>query len=166
MCSELTPRARIPDTRIPQLMQPWRLWWSHWLLLLLLPMIVEAMFWGFSKIEGRFQFWKTSWRVMTKRRCYRQGITILNWVEGRPSILEKRLTRKKWAILGLITLWKWPEFFSHTFLTYKRFIFCKKKWSASVLDFMCIPTLFKHDGVTSPILSTEDYPQLWWDGMD
>ena len=24
MCSELTPRARIPDTRIPQLMQPWR----------------------------------------------------------------------------------------------------------------------------------------------
>ena len=22
-CSELTPRARIPDTRIPQLMQPW-----------------------------------------------------------------------------------------------------------------------------------------------
>ena len=23
MCSELTPRARIPDTRIPQLMQPW-----------------------------------------------------------------------------------------------------------------------------------------------
>ena len=22
MCSELTPRARIPDTRIPQLMQP------------------------------------------------------------------------------------------------------------------------------------------------
>ena len=25
MCSELTPRARIPDTRIPQLMQPWML---------------------------------------------------------------------------------------------------------------------------------------------
>ena len=25
MCSELTPRARIPDTRIPQLMQPCRL---------------------------------------------------------------------------------------------------------------------------------------------
>ena len=25
MCSELTPRARIPDTRIPQFMQPW-LW--------------------------------------------------------------------------------------------------------------------------------------------
>ena len=25
MCSSLTPRARIPDTRIPQLMQPW--WW-------------------------------------------------------------------------------------------------------------------------------------------
>ena len=25
MCSEFTPRARIPDTRIPQLMQPW-LW--------------------------------------------------------------------------------------------------------------------------------------------
>ena len=25
MCSELTPRARIPDTRIPQLMQPWAL---------------------------------------------------------------------------------------------------------------------------------------------
>ena len=25
MCSELTPRARIPDTRIPQLMQPWLL---------------------------------------------------------------------------------------------------------------------------------------------
>ena len=24
MCSELTPRARIPDTRIPQLMQPWQ----------------------------------------------------------------------------------------------------------------------------------------------
>ena len=24
MCSELTPRARIPDTRIPQLMQPWK----------------------------------------------------------------------------------------------------------------------------------------------
>ena len=24
MCSELTPRAHIPDTRIPQLMQPWR----------------------------------------------------------------------------------------------------------------------------------------------
>ena len=24
MCSELTPRARILDTRIPQLMQPWR----------------------------------------------------------------------------------------------------------------------------------------------
>ena len=24
MCSELTPRARIPDTRLPQLMQPWR----------------------------------------------------------------------------------------------------------------------------------------------
>ena len=24
MCSKLTPRARIPDTRIPQLMQPWR----------------------------------------------------------------------------------------------------------------------------------------------
>ena len=23
MCSELTPRAHIPDTRIPQLMQPW-----------------------------------------------------------------------------------------------------------------------------------------------
>ena len=23
MCSEHTPRARIPDTRIPQLMQPW-----------------------------------------------------------------------------------------------------------------------------------------------
>ena len=23
MCSELTPRAPIPDTRIPQLMQPW-----------------------------------------------------------------------------------------------------------------------------------------------
>ena len=23
VCSELTPRARIPDTRIPQLMQPW-----------------------------------------------------------------------------------------------------------------------------------------------
>ena len=23
MCSELTPCARIPDTRIPQLMQPW-----------------------------------------------------------------------------------------------------------------------------------------------
>ena len=23
MCSELTPRARIPDTRIPQLMEPW-----------------------------------------------------------------------------------------------------------------------------------------------
>ena len=23
LCSELTPRARIPDTRIPQLMQPW-----------------------------------------------------------------------------------------------------------------------------------------------
>ena len=23
MCSELTPRARISDTRIPQLMQPW-----------------------------------------------------------------------------------------------------------------------------------------------
>ena len=23
MCSELTPRARILDTRIPQLMQPW-----------------------------------------------------------------------------------------------------------------------------------------------
>ena len=26
MCSELTPRARIPDSRIPQFMQPW--WWS------------------------------------------------------------------------------------------------------------------------------------------
>ena len=26
MCSELTPRARIPDTRIPQLMQPWPLY--------------------------------------------------------------------------------------------------------------------------------------------
>ena len=24
MCSEHTPRAPIPDTRIPQLMQPWR----------------------------------------------------------------------------------------------------------------------------------------------
>ena len=24
MCSELTPRAHIPDTRIPQLMQPWQ----------------------------------------------------------------------------------------------------------------------------------------------
>ena len=24
ICSELTPRAPIPDTRIPQLMQPWR----------------------------------------------------------------------------------------------------------------------------------------------
>ena len=24
MCSELTPRAPIPDTRIPQLMQPWQ----------------------------------------------------------------------------------------------------------------------------------------------
>ena len=23
MCSELAPRARIPDTKIPQLMQPW-----------------------------------------------------------------------------------------------------------------------------------------------
>ena len=23
MCSELAPRAHIPDTRIPQLMQPW-----------------------------------------------------------------------------------------------------------------------------------------------
>ena len=23
MCSELTPRARIPDSRIPQFMQPW-----------------------------------------------------------------------------------------------------------------------------------------------
>ena len=23
MCSELTPRVRIPDTRIPQFMQPW-----------------------------------------------------------------------------------------------------------------------------------------------
>ena len=28
MCSELTPRARILDTRIPQLMQPW---WRHYL---------------------------------------------------------------------------------------------------------------------------------------
>ena len=28
MCSELTPRARIPDTRIPQLMQPCRSWWG------------------------------------------------------------------------------------------------------------------------------------------
>ena len=27
MCSELAPRARIPDTRIPQLMQPW--FWSQ-----------------------------------------------------------------------------------------------------------------------------------------
>ena len=26
MCSELTPRARIPDTRIPQFMQPWCPW--------------------------------------------------------------------------------------------------------------------------------------------
>ena len=26
MCSELTPRPRIPDTRIPQLMQPWCPW--------------------------------------------------------------------------------------------------------------------------------------------
>ena len=25
MCSELAPRAHIPDTRIPQLMQPWRI---------------------------------------------------------------------------------------------------------------------------------------------
>ena len=24
MCSELTPRSRIPYTRIPQFMQPWR----------------------------------------------------------------------------------------------------------------------------------------------
>ena len=24
MCSELTPRAHVPDNRIPQLMQPWR----------------------------------------------------------------------------------------------------------------------------------------------
>ena len=24
MCSELAPRAHIPDTRIPQLMQPWQ----------------------------------------------------------------------------------------------------------------------------------------------
>ena len=30
MCSELTPRARIPDTRIPQLMQPcWRINFSN-----------------------------------------------------------------------------------------------------------------------------------------
>ena len=29
MCSELTPRARIPDTRIPQFMQPC-LWVTHW----------------------------------------------------------------------------------------------------------------------------------------
>ena len=29
MCSELTPRAPIPDTRIPQLMQPWW-WWCSW----------------------------------------------------------------------------------------------------------------------------------------
>ena len=26
MCSELTPRARILDTRIPQLMQPWNIY--------------------------------------------------------------------------------------------------------------------------------------------
>ena len=29
MCSELTPSARIPDTRIPQLMQPWLKSTSH-----------------------------------------------------------------------------------------------------------------------------------------
>ena len=31
MCSELTPRAHIPDTRIPQLMQPWSRSWPGWL---------------------------------------------------------------------------------------------------------------------------------------
>ena len=30
MCSELTPCARIPDTRIPQLMQPWVCWGKFW----------------------------------------------------------------------------------------------------------------------------------------
>ena len=30
MCSELTPRARIPDTRIPQLMQPWVLQFNRY----------------------------------------------------------------------------------------------------------------------------------------
>ena len=29
MCSEFTPRARIPDTRIPQFMQPWRQWYQY-----------------------------------------------------------------------------------------------------------------------------------------
>ena len=28
MCSELTPRARIPDTRMPQFMQPWVGYWG------------------------------------------------------------------------------------------------------------------------------------------
>ena len=30
MCSELTPRARIPDTRIPQFMQPWPAYSEAW----------------------------------------------------------------------------------------------------------------------------------------
>ena len=34
MCSELAPRAHIPDTRIPQLMQPW-LEINHFLVLVL-----------------------------------------------------------------------------------------------------------------------------------
>ena len=29
MCSELTPRAHVPDNRIPQLMQPWFTYWRN-----------------------------------------------------------------------------------------------------------------------------------------
>ena len=71
MCSELTPRARILDTRIPQLMQPW---------LSYFPLFMDCG----PKIWGReiFSFLRDFDEILRRRRLHwRRG----GWWFGRPS---------------------------------------------------------------------------------
>ena len=73
MCSELTPRARIPDNRIPQLMQPCFqgaeeqliLMMMELMMVVVLPTIVMMMMMISSK-EPRSTNWRSSRQLFRK----------------------------------------------------------------------------------------------------
>ena len=85
MCSELTPRARIPDTMIPQFMQPW-CWYFTFLYMMMMMMTMmtniipywrtKTHIWDFVFMG----FWASAvWKAWNKKRTNDEDSWWLYW---------------------------------------------------------------------------------------
>ena len=135
MCSELTPRARIPDTRIPQLMQPClersRFWDKHFkkVLSFCLPdkinNLIHQTLSPFSCPKAqKYIIWPIIVAMCLELICCHLMINSMDFSPLRDrdifsfsfstSRIFKRLKQNMHSLLCLIWLWiNWPKVFLH-----------------------------------------------------